>query len=122
MEKHGLTMGQVAEWAIGRGFSRRDGDMLAISFGGAEVILTPMTRNLRVTLRRGEQETLLASVPPARLFIDEDGVLQGAGLSNSFLMRFCRSADDVPPWYPEPAAVKVRALLEDLHGGESPAP
>jgi len=113
-----MTMADVADWAISRGFVWVGGRVLSIPYKDGAVCLELMARNLRVVARCRGRETRLSTVSPSRLHIDADGVLQGAGLSNSFLQR-CHSAADVPPWYPEAAAAKARAWLDSIHAPTS---
>lgn len=111
----GLTVEEVAGWALERGFVAAGERVWSCPYKDGEVRIAALARNLRITFVRGRNEMRLATVPPSRLRIDEDGLLQGAGLSASFLQR-CRCAADVPPWYPEEAAARARILIEEIHG------
>lgn len=117
-----MTKDQVAEWALTHGFTWAEDNVLVTPYKDTEIHIILRTREIKVTITKDGQEHRLGGGHPSHMFIDDDGVLQGAGLSNSFLARFCRAIEDVPPWYPDAVVDKVRAAFFPDELPPSPSP
>lgn len=108
-----LTLKDVVDWAVARGFAEDGRGGYAIPFKKGVVRIEPLTRNFRVSVEIGDQRQVLATPHPSRLHIDEFGMLAGAALSSSFAQR-ARREEDLPPWFTEEykAAVRQRSDWE----------
>lgn len=113
-----LTQQDIADWALDHGFSwvqgagPEPGAVLAVPYKGGEIRIVFLKRDIQVLACHDGQEQRIGRGRPGShyLFIGHYGVLEGVGLSNSFLMR-CREAADIPPWYPEEARAEIAAAL-----------
>lgn len=115
-----MTMDQVADWALSRGFAWESERVLAAPYKEATVRIELLARNLRVSIAAPDGRTLkIASPHPSRLHVNQHGVLEGAGLSASFAQRL-RSRADAPPWFTESYCDAVLGHLERGAGGLAP--
>jgi hypothetical protein len=111
-----MTLDEIKDWALEHGFSDDGNGRLSQPYGDTVISIEVLRRNVRVFQSRGEQEVKLISGHPGHAFVNEHGVLEGIGLSASFLARCDRGPGSVPPpwmgqdyldavgWGGEPAA------------------
>nr|WP_250807461.1 hypothetical protein [Neorhizobium tomejilense] len=108
-----LTYGHVEAWAKENGFAIdwTDGRLKA-PFRDAVVVIEPMKRDFRVVLEHdGNRRVLMAAVTPSKTHIDENGMLQGAGLFSYFHLLYLDQGDDgvLPVWFNE----RVREMIAE---------
>ena len=129
-----MTKEEVGTWALERGFVQRQAPegcaMYLAPYKDGFVCLELLARNVRMTmLERTPSGTPVvrrhATTHPKNLFVNEDGMLEGIGLSTSLVMSF-RTDADIPAWYPPAYAAKARdtiAMRADLATAvETPTP
>jgi hypothetical protein len=108
-----MTMQRVVDWALSRGFARGgDGALRAPWREGVAVRIEPLARTVRVSLEGADGSAArIGTFNPRRAFVNEQGMLEGIGLSASFASR-CRSPDELPSWWPEAYAASWRKILK----------
>lgn len=108
-----MTKDEIFAWAESRGFSLNEaGNEMSIPYREAQIVLRAIKRSLKVILRYEDGELRLATVTPSSpaIHINEDGMLEGIGLSTSFVQRFCPDLEKpgrMPPWFTEGYANKM---------------
>lgn len=107
-----LNYKAIEDWALSNGFSidMRDGRLKA-PYGEAEVIIEPLARDFRVVIEHGDHRRVLITATPSKTHLDDNGMLQGAGLFSYFYTRYFDDGDDgvLPVWFNE----QVRALIAE---------
>lgn len=97
-----LTYQDIEGWAFANGFSvdEKDGRLKA-PYGEAEVIIEPLDRDFRVVMEHAGHRRVLVTVSPSKTHLDDNGMLQGAGLFTYFYTRYFDEGEDglLPVWF-----------------------
>ncbi|TLX16548.1 hypothetical protein [Rhizobium sp. MHM7A] len=110
-----LDFKAIEDWALAHGFHQTPDNNLSARHGEGSVLIEFLSRDLRVSAVRGEHHQRLITAHPKQLHIDENDMLQGAGLFSRFYTSY---RDDhrerpesalVPVWFGE----KVRAMIAE---------
>lgn len=110
-----LDFKAIEDWALTHGFQKMPDNKLSAPHGDGSVIIEFLARDIRVSAVRGEHSERLITAHPKQLRVDENGMLQGAGLFSRFYTSY---RDDhrerperalMPVWFGE----KVRAMIAE---------
>jgi len=97
-----MTKEEVKAWALDNGFTERPDGRLATDHDGTVVAIEFTGRNVRVLQTLGDKHRTIISAHPGHAHVNEFGVLEGLGLSASFLTSSHGKTDAVPPpWMPQ---------------------
>ena len=97
-----MTHDEIREWALEHGFERTQHGTLEQAYASTVVSIAMEGSRVRVTQRMGDAERKIVSTDARNAFVNEHGVLEGLGLSASFLAGCDRGPGSVPPgWMPQ---------------------
>ena len=97
-----LAFSDIREWALTNGFAVENGDgRLVAPYGDAKVVIEFLERTFRVAMEHGDHRRVLASPMPSQTQIDDNGMLQGAGLFTYFYTLYFDMGEDgiLPVWF-----------------------
>jgi hypothetical protein len=114
-DRKNLDFKAVEEWALAHGFQKARDTLLFAPYGEGRVHIEFLARNIRVSSVWGKHNQRLITTHPKRLHIDENDMLQGAGLFSRFYSSYRddyrESGEDavMPIWFGE----KVRSMVNE---------
>ena len=114
-ERRKVDFKAVEDWALSHGFEKVRHKLFSAPHGDGKVQIEFLTRDLRVSLVWGDNVRRLITANPKQLHIDENDMLQGAGLFSRFYTIYredYREQPDqalMPVWFGE----KVQAMIAE---------
>ncbi|MCS4089212.1 hypothetical protein [Rhizobium sp. BK176] len=105
-----LTYKAIEGWAQSNGFSIDSSDgRLKAPYGEATVVIEPLARDFRVVIEHGDYRHRLITATPSKTYVDDNGMLQGAGLFTYFYTRYFDNGDDeiLPVWFNKRVRVAI---------------
>jgi hypothetical protein len=110
-----LDFKAVEDWALRHGFEKVGDKLFSAPHGDGKVQIEFLTRDIRVSTVWAEDVQRLLTANPKQLHIDENDMLQGAGLFSRFYTHYredYRERPDqalMPVWFGE----KVQAMIAE---------
>jgi hypothetical protein len=95
-----MTMDEIRTWALEHGFTADGPSRLVAPWRGIEVEMTFLRRHVRVSMSKAGLTQAIGTFHPVHARLDEHGMVEGIGLSASFLERM-RPGDEKPVWLPD---------------------
>ncbi len=123
-ERAKLDFKAIEAWALRHRFEKVRNNLFQAPHGDSRVQIEFLTRDIRVSTVWGEHVQRLITANPKQLHIDENDMLQGAGLFSRFYTFYrddCRERPDqalMPVWFGE----KVRAMIAEHIAKENQVP
>lgn len=94
-----MTIDDVKRWAADHGFRNAGASAMAAPYGDLTVRMTFLRHRVRVEVLRGGACAPLGTYSPSgTCHISEHGMLEGMGLSASFISRFVGETGEKPVW------------------------
>ena len=114
-EREKLDFKAIKDWALRNGFEKTAENLFSAPHGDGKVQIEFLTRDIRVSTVRGEDVSRLLTANPKQLHIDENDMLQGAGLFSRFYAFYREDYREhpeqalMPVWFGE----KVRSMIAE---------
>lgn len=112
-EREKLDFEAIEKWALAHGFVKTSDHLLTAPYGPGSVQIEFLIRDIRVWAVCGDHKQRLITARPGQLHIDENEMLQGAGLFSRFYSRyrddFREKQDDaiMPVWFSDKVKMMV---------------
>jgi hypothetical protein len=112
---------EVEKWALAHGFKKTSDNVLTAPYGEVSVQIELLIRDIRVSMVSGEQVQRLITAYPGHLHIDENDMLQGAGLFSRFYTNYRDDYRDDPEQAVKPVwfGESVRAMISEHVSNEA---
>ena len=96
-----ITAKDVADWALRNGFSQTSRNAFTTPFRDGYVQISFQDTLVFVDAAFDGRQGRLGSGELSGLFIGDDGVPHGIGLTSPSLLAGCRSVPEIPKWFPD---------------------